>query len=605
MKWERRLRELFSAGMAVLLLASGAGGSALASDVGGAPGTADVQDGAEAAQAGREEFYILLEDGEEYVYTGEEITPAVKVMDGAGEELDPSCYSLTFRDNREAGTASLRVEGTGETASWGASEKKFQIVPAAVENLEIALEKEEYLYDGKPKRPGVTVTFHGNVLTEGSDYTVEYLNDTKAGTASAVVKGTGNFTGTVTLSYVIRQPSAPKEPASEKKKGGMTAPVLTKAAGISYRSIRVTWKKVSKAQGYVVYRSTSENGTYRRAGKVDGRSTARFEDTKCTCGKTYYYKVRAFRKISGKTVCSPWSKKKSGAAVPGKPVVTRQTEPYEKKVILRWKEVEGAHGYEVYRSSGKNGTYRKVKALAGADSLKWTDAGLKKGATYYYKIRAYRKVNGRKVYGAYSDVYKKSSAGWVYKDGYKLYYNSKGKLVKDVGGLIGRQDSYVLKVNKQKNVVTVYARDGKRGYIIPVKSFVCATGKATPSGIFYTPRKYRWLLLVGPCYGQWCTGIEGDILFHSSPYKTRNPMDLDVPEYNKMGTTCSHGCVRLKAGDAKWIYDNCSTGTKVVIYSSPSAGPFGKPKAERLPSYHRWDPTDPNLYGNCKKRGCH
>lgn len=297
----------------------------------------------------------------------------------------------------------------------------------------------------------------------------------------------------------------------------------------------------------------------------------------------------------------------SAAARPGKTSFTRQTEAYAKKVVLKWRQAKRASGYEIYRSEERNGEYTKIKTVPKPGRLKWTDEGLERGKTYYYKIRAYRKLGGQRerVYGSYSSVYKKDSSGWIYKNGYKLYYDSDGKLVKDVSRLIGKQSSYVLKVNKKKNVVTVYAKDGRRGYIIPVKAFVCAAGKSTPVGTFYTPQKYRWLLLVGPCYGQWCTGIQGDFLFHSSPYKTKNNMNLDVAEYNKMGTTCSHGCVRLKAGDAKWIYDNCKLRTKVVIYNDSSPGPLGKPKAEHLRASHKWDPTDPNMYKLCQRNGCH
>ena len=84
-----------------------------------------------------------------------------------------------------------------------------------------------------------------------------------------------------------------------------------------------------------------------------------------------------------------------------------------------------------------------------------------------------------------------------------------------------------------------------------------------------------------------------------------NNTTLSVNAYNKLGTTCSHGCVRLTAGDAKWIYDNCKLKTKVIVYSSDNAGPFGKPTAYKLPSWHRWDPTDPNVKSKCRKKGCH
>ena len=66
-------------------------------------------------------------------------------------------------------------------------------------------------------------------------------------------------------------------------------------------------------------------------------------------------------------------------------------------------------------------------------------------------------------------------------------------------------------------------------------------------------------------------------------------------EYNKLGTTCSHGCIRLCVADAKWIYDNCALGTKVELYDSPDPGPLGKPALKLLPAGQTWDPTDPGL----------
>ena len=95
-------------------------------------------------------------------------------------------------------------------------------------------------------------------------------------------------------------------------------------------------------------------------------------------------------------------------------------------------------------------------------------------------------------------------------------------------------------------------------------------------------------------------------MFHSVPYlKYNNNKSLDVAEYNKMGTKASHGCVRLFAKDAKWIYDNCKLKTKVIIYNSSKVGPLGKPGFEKLPSWHKWDPTDPNMKSKCEAKGCH
>ena len=210
-----------------------------------------------------------------------------------------------------------------------------------------------------------------------------------------------------------------------------------------------------------------------------------------------------------------------------------------------------------------------------------------------------------RVSAADADAGEAPKAGWRYVKGYKLYFDKKGKLVKDVSKIIGKQSSYVIKVNKKKNCVTVYAKDGRRGYIIPVKAFVCSAGNATPITTARTPAKYRWHRLTGNCYGQWCTRIKQGYLFHSVMYgRTRNTT-LSVSNYNKLGRTASHGCIRLKAGDAKWIYDNCKRRTKVIIYNSSNPGPLGKPKAVKLPKWHKWDPTDPTAKYLCRRRGCH
>ena len=194
---------------------------------------------------------------------------------------------------------------------------------------------------------------------------------------------------------------------------------------------------------------------------------------------------------------------------------------------------------------------------------------------------------------------------WAYANGYKFYFGKDGKRLTDVDSVLGKQDSYEIKVNKTTNVVTVYAKDGDNGFIIPVKAFVCSGGDSTPVGTFYTPMKGRWWTLMGPCYGQWDTLITGDILFHSVYYGSQDPTTLSVSAYNQLGTTCSHGCIRLKAGDAKWIYDNCELGTKVTIFESNDDGPFPKPSSVQLDYSHSWDPTDPTMAYKCKELGCH
>lgn len=153
--------------------------------------------------------------------------------------------------------------------------------------------------------------------------------------------------------------------------------------------------------------------------------------------------------------------------------------------------------------------------------------------------------------------------------------------------------TYKIKVNTQTNVVTVYKKSGDT--YKPYKAMVCSSGgKLTPTGTFRLKQKIGWCKLVGNVWGQYSTVINGNYLFHSVPYSKKAKNKIIGDEYNKLGTSCSHGCIRLSVMDAKWISDNCPQGTKVIIFRSSSKGPLGKPKPLKVKFKHGWDPTDPD-----------
>lgn len=160
--------------------------------------------------------------------------------------------------------------------------------------------------------------------------------------------------------------------------------------------------------------------------------------------------------------------------------------------------------------------------------------------------------------------------------------------------------TYHIKVNRYTNTVTVYKMQNNGSYV-PIKAMLCSTGGHwTPLGTFHTSSKYRWRSLYFGVYGQYATRITGPILFHSIPYTRQNPASLQKGEYEKLGTSASHGCVRLAVEDVKWIYDNCGYGTKVTIYSSKDPGPLGKPEAVPYLKYTGYDPTD--IWSGVKKQ---
>lgn len=75
-------------------------------------------------------------------------------------------------------------------------------------------------------------------------------------------------------------------------------------------------------------------------------------------------------------------------------------------VKIKWKKATGASGYEVAMKTGKKGKYKKVADVKSESKVTYTKKKLKKGKTYYVKVRAYKIIDGKKVYGAYSSAKK-------------------------------------------------------------------------------------------------------------------------------------------------------------------------------------------------------
>ena len=224
-----------------------------------------------------------------------------------------------------------------------------------------------------------------------------------------------------------------------------------------------------------------------------------------------------------------------------------------------------------------------------------------------YITHIYTKKNGVDTYCGKPDNYtltKRYEGTWQWIDGYKRYINMDGQIDNDVSRLV--TGPYLIKVYKWSNYLIVFAKDEYGNYTVPVKAMITSCGNNTPTGTYYSPMKFRWLTMVGGSKAQWCTQISGDYLFHSVPYRVADPTTLYTDlMYNYLGTTQSLGCIRLQAGDAKWLYDNCDLGTEIYITPWESEGPIAKPAFSPIPSWHTWDPTDPTVRYLCEERGCH
>lgn len=198
-------------------------------------------------------------------------------------------------------------------------------------------------------------------------------------------------------SSVTSDPITVKEKATPAPAPAITvsAPSGLKVSQKSYNSLSVSWNKPANATGYEVYRAT-QNGSYKR---IKTLSATSFTDGSLATGTTYYYKVRAYNTTNGQTVYSGLSAAATGKAKLGTP--TLKVKAGKKKATVSWSKVSGRTKYQVYRATKKSGKYKSVKTTS---STKYTNKKLKSKKKYYFKVRAYRTVNGKKVYGGYSKV---------------------------------------------------------------------------------------------------------------------------------------------------------------------------------------------------------
>ena len=178
------------------------------------------------------------------------------------------------------------------------------------------------------------------------------------------------------------------------------APSGISAVSKSYNQIKVSWNKVSGADGYKVsYGTSSKCSTKTVYVKSSARSYV-FKGLKT--GRKYYVRVCAYKTVDGKKVVGSPSSVKSVKPVPAKQT-SFKVKAGTKKFTASWKKVSGACGYKVYYSTKRSGNY-KAKVVKGNSKVKYTVKNLKKGKTYYVKSRAYRVVNGKKVYGPYTST---------------------------------------------------------------------------------------------------------------------------------------------------------------------------------------------------------
>ena len=176
--------------------------------------------------------------------------------------------------------------------------------------------------------------------------------------------------------------------------------------------VRLNWNEVGGADGYQIWRQ-NEDGSYsivKTLGDKDNTltddqgATTAYSNVGLEAGKTYTYKMRAFSiPTDGTKVFGAYSDEITVAVMPESTTVSAES-INANSVNISWESVSGAAGYQIWMSTSSDGEYQIAKGINDGSTIFYTKYELESGSTYYFKVRAFTDVDGKKTFGAYSNV---------------------------------------------------------------------------------------------------------------------------------------------------------------------------------------------------------
>ena len=172
------------------------------------------------------------------------------------------------------------------------------------------------------------------------------------------------------------------------------------AASAAWNQIRITWQVADISAGYEIERK-ADNGAYAKIADIQA-GTASYTDT-VEPGITYTYRIRPVKQLGSQAFYGDYSGEQSVQTALNVPSAVSVSASDMQSLSVSWSAVEGANGYEVYRSSSSGSGYTLVANLSGGE-VQYRDTGLTIESTYYYQVRAYRTAAGKTVYSGYSSV---------------------------------------------------------------------------------------------------------------------------------------------------------------------------------------------------------
>lgn len=197
------------------------------------------------------------------------------------------------------------------------------------------------------------------------------------------------------------------------------------------------------------------------------------------------------------------------------------------------------------------------------------------GSQYYFRSWGGRyqsctaTINGKQY--KFDASGRRITEGWEYIGKYRRYRKADGSLMEDVTSIFNPSSKYIT-VDRTRGRVTIYGYNSATGaYDTPIKSMICSVGNPisyTAAGTYKIGWQLKKKQMTGEdyvCWAPYVSQIYDAVYFHGVASSTPDLNNISAVDFNSLGSPMSHGCVRLAAIDAKWIYYNVSSGTTVRI----------------------------------------